>query len=1003
MALIVVLWLPLAAQHQQASPRAKVVSPHGTLNMACENCHTYTGWKPLRAIPEFNHDRTKYPLRGMHVNVSCTQCHTNLVFSKVGTKCADCHADFHRGQFGANCESCHTVKGWKVNIQQIKNHDNRFPLLGAHALAQCEDCHTNAAAGQFVGLSTDCNSCHAKTFQAAQFHRTVNLKAPTGDCQQCHTSMDSWAGAKFDHLKFTGFALTGAHAKLDCSVCHLNGNFTATPASCYSCHQKDYNQATNPNHVQGNFPQNCLLCHNTSTWAGATFDHSKFPLTGGHANVKCESCHKNGQYTAIPTACNTCHMPDFQKTTNPNHTQAKFPTDCTTCHTIANWTTVTFDHTRFTSFPLTGAHTSAKCQDCHTGNNFSTTPATCVGCHKPDYDKTTNPNHAKNGIATTCEVCHNTSAWQPATFDHSKTTFPLTGAHTSVSCEKCHTNSNFGGGLPTDCNGCHNADYMKTTSPNHAQSGIPTTCAVCHNTAAWQPATFDHSKTTFPLTGAHTSVSCEKCHTNNNFGGGLPTDCNGCHNADYLKTTNPNHAQSGIPTTCIVCHNTAAWQPATFDHSKTTFPLTGAHTSVACEKCHTNNNYNGSLPTDCNGCHNADFVKTTDPNHVTAGFPTQCVLCHTTTAWSPSSFDHSKTAFPLTGAHTTVLCATCHKNNNYTSLPTDCAGCHLTDMQAVKDPNHVSAGWPTTCATCHTTTAWSPANFDHTAFTKFPLTGKHTTVPCASCHVGGKYMGTPTDCASCHMTDYNGTTNPNHKAAGFPTDCSICHSTSGWPGAVFDHNKTKFPLTGAHVGLDCTKCHANGVYAGLPTNCSSCHTADFNGAKSPDHVASGFPMTCEVCHNTTAWSPSSFDHSKTTFPLTGTHLTTKCDDCHKGSYSGGLPTDCYSCHKTEYTGTTNPNHAAAAFPTTCGTCHTTTSWLGAVFNHTWFPIYSGTHAGKWTSCADCHTNAADYTVFSCITCHTHSQANTDPNHRGVRGYTYGPTTCYSCHPTGNGG
>jgi hypothetical protein len=179
--------------------------------------------------------------------------------------------------------------------------------------------------------------------------------------------------------------------------------------------------------------------------------------------------------------------------------------------------------------------------------------------------------------------------------------------------------------------------------------------------------------------------------------------------------------------------------------------------------------------------------------------------------------------------------------------------------------------------------------------------------------------------------------------------------------------------------------------------------ADFKGTTNPNHVAAGFPTDCTVCHNTTAWIPASFDHSKTGWPLTGAHVNVPCTSCHINNVFAGTPTDCYSCHKAQYQATNDPNHVAAHFPTTCQTCHNTSSWAGASFNHTWFPIYSGTHAGKWSTCADCHVNASNFAVFSCVTCHTHSAANTTPNHTDVRGYTYTPTSCYSCHPTGQGG
>src|SRR5215472_1062887 len=101
-------------------PRAKVTNPHGPTIGSCQNCHTYTSWRPIRSMPEFNHDETRYPLRSMHQDVPCTKCHTSMVFKNVSTHCSDCHADLHRGQFGANCEGCHSVKGWQVSTRDIE-------------------------------------------------------------------------------------------------------------------------------------------------------------------------------------------------------------------------------------------------------------------------------------------------------------------------------------------------------------------------------------------------------------------------------------------------------------------------------------------------------------------------------------------------------------------------------------------------------------------------------------------------------------------------------------------------------------------------------------------------------------------------------------------------------------------------------------------------------------------------------------------------------------------
>src|SRR5450755_2538100 len=181
---------------QQKIQRGPVRSPHGSLNVACGNCHTSIGWQPLRAVPEFNHNReTTYPLKGMHTKVECAQCHANMIFKEASTKCADCHADIHRRQLGARCEECHTVRGWQVGTQSVRTHSARFPLLGAHATVDCESCHRGAGAAQFLGASTQCASCHITDFNNAKIidHRAAGFST---QCEMCHT-FDSWGNVNF--------------------------------------------------------------------------------------------------------------------------------------------------------------------------------------------------------------------------------------------------------------------------------------------------------------------------------------------------------------------------------------------------------------------------------------------------------------------------------------------------------------------------------------------------------------------------------------------------------------------------------------------------------------------------------------------------------------------------------------------------------------------------------------------------------------------------------------
>jgi len=532
----------------QARSQTVSRSPHGNLGIPCQNCHTSVGWKPIRGNPEFDHDKTSFPLRGLHQGVSCTQCHAKPVFSNTGTHCADCHADIHRRQMGASCERCHTVKGWNLILQTVREHDNRFPLVGGHAGLDCADCHKSEAVGQFQGLSIQCYSCHQRAFAQTNAPNHVASGFST-QCEQCHT-INTWLGGRFDHLKYTGFALTGMHATLDCVACHVGGRYKGTPAACVGCHLADFQKANNPNHMALGLPQTCQECHTTSAWQPAAFNHNAvgFPLTGGHANLHCDQCHANGNFSLASTACVACHLKDFQATNNPNHVAAGFPQQCEVCHNTATWTTAKFDHST-TGWPLTGAHASLPCSQCHAGN-YRLTNTACVACHLKDFQGTTNPNHLSAGFPQQCDVCHSTTAWNPATFNHSNTSFPLTGAHTAVACATCHVNNNYTT-LPTDCYGCHKADYTATTNPNHLATGFPTACATCHTTSTWLNATFNH--TWFNVNHGGANGICATCHTNpNDYSVFQCTNCHAKSNTDSQHRGVGGYVYNSV--NCYNCH-----------------------------------------------------------------------------------------------------------------------------------------------------------------------------------------------------------------------------------------------------------------------------------------------------------------------------------------------------------------------------------------------------------------------------------------------------------------
>lgn len=536
-------------------------------------------------------------------------------------------------------------------------------------------------------------------------------------------------------------------------------------------------------------------------------------------------------------------------------------------------------------------------------------------------------------------------------------------------------------------------DWSDRNGPVVPHASFPADCRLCHVGNGWseirEDFEFDHAaETGVELTGAHARAACLRCH---NDRGDVATfaarGCVGCH-------IDPHRGQLG--TECQTCHNEQTWQP--FEqiamHDRTRMPLMGAHVAVACFRCHPGaevGNFAGASP-ECLTCHSADLARALTPNHVANGWVDDCQRCHRPFSWKPAQFDHPS-SFPLTLGHSGRFCSECHQPNVFSGLSPDCSSCHLGDAQAVRDPNHAAAGFSLDCTECHSTVAWGHTSFAHP--NSFQISGAHVGLTCAECHVGNVYAGLGSNCIDCHDEDYRDTSSPDHQASGFPTDCTQCHSTFTWSSAAgFSH--TAFPLTGSHMGVSCNECHVGNVYQGLPSNCIDCHDDDYRGTSNPDHQASAFPTDCTQCHSTVTWSGAGFSH--TTFPLTGSHAGVTCNACHVGNVYQGLPSNCVDCHQAEYNATTNPPHAMQGFGTDCDTCHGTTTWQGAVFNHT-FDIDSGDHAGF--SCTDCHTTPGMPTAFSCTHCHDHRQSEMDDEHEDVGGYLWSSPSCFTCHPTGD--
>lgn len=308
------------------------------------------------------------------------------------------------------------------------------------------------------------------------------------------------------------------------------------------------------------------------------------------------------------------------------------------------------------------------------------------------------------------------------------------------------------------------------------------------------------------------------------------------------------------------------------------------------------------------------------------------------------------------------------------------------------------------CKACHTADGWkinlNKLSFNHDS-TGFALEGEHKRTDCKACHLNLLFTGTKSTCADCHK---------NVHGMQVGNDCARCHTAKSW---LVDnipelHEQNGFPLTGAHKILACVDCHkseTNLRWDRVGNECVSCHKEDYDKTTQPNHKLSGFSTECVECHEpiSTSWGNSNFHYF---YPLTQGHSIKDCKLCHKSADYKVISTDCISCHLNDYNNAVSPNHKAASFSTNCSECHTTApGWVATDYKQhdaLSFPINSGRHKGTWNACTDCHTTPGDYKMFSCITCHEHSnKTKLDKDHDGERDYKYESNACYKCHPKGD--
>ncbi|MEM4260732.1 MAG: hypothetical protein QXG00_05840 [Candidatus Woesearchaeota archaeon] len=608
-----------------------------TAGIDCQRCHTPESWL-VKNIKEL-HSLSRFPLVGVHENLNCQSCHSsinNLKFEVLNIDCYSCHKteyetaknpDHLAANFSTNCFECHNfeTKSWSG-----KNFSHAFfPLTGGHEIRECYSCHQR---NTFSGLSAKCLTCHYSDYEQTSNpnHRLLEFST---DCENCHETTN-WKSATFEHDNSFFPIYTGEHRNEwdNCGICHTDPN-NYQVFSCINCHEHRKSKMDQEHQGVAGYVYNsqaCYNCHPNGNVIGS-FNHNQtgFSLTGVHSNLLCTSCHQNG-FSNTPNQCYECHLDDYEQTNNPNHQALNIPINCEECHnTNTGWSPALFPiHNNY--YALSGSHINVSCNSCHQ-SGYNNTPTECEGCHMEDYNQTQNPNHQQIGMNNQCNNCHTTQSWVPSTFNHTNTSFPLSGSHLGTSCSGCHQGQTTG--TPTICFSCHQTDYNQATNPNHTALSLPTDCSQCHTTnPQWQPALFPIHNNYYPLTGQHYVIrdNCISCH-NGNYNN-TPNQCQGCHMSDYNTVTNPNHVSLQFPQQCDMCHTTNTWSPSTFNHDQQYFPIyTGEHRNEwdNCGICHTDpNNYQVFS---CINCHEHRKSKMDQEHQGVAGYvynSQACYNCH---------------------------------------------------------------------------------------------------------------------------------------------------------------------------------------------------------------------------------------------------------------------------------------------------------------------------------------------------------------------------------------
>jgi hypothetical protein len=385
-----------------------------------------------------------------------------------------------------------------------------------------------------------------------------------------------------------------------------------------------------------------------------------------------------------------------------------------------------------------------------------------------------------------------------------------------------------------------------------------------------------------------------------------------------------------------------------------------------------------------------------------------------------------KLAKPHQSLEGTTQCLKCHQVSRREAMDRTCLACHREIGRLLQEKRGLhSREGSTRCSSCHPDHAgedfalipWTRDSIERFQHRRagWILDGAHERTKCADCHAE-KYLqpsstalapgartepwtGLDRACATCHDDVHRGRVS---------RACTDCHTTAKWdPAPRFNHDSTKYPLTGRHDSVACTGCHPvarspdQGIDPAFPAlkfgQCSACHSDPHQGRLGAQ---------CADCHVTTGFGdrgPKGFNHARTRYPLEGRHAGVECEQCHGRRTERPRPVyaSCAACHADPHAGAAT----VAGKPVDCAVCHDErgfdrSNWTAARHRTTRYPL-EGRH--QTVACGQCHRrerapqNGPAAVVMRppfrrCADCH--ADAHTGETRKVASG------ECSACHTTG---